>query len=174
MGVIDLNARVKALEEAGSADIPVIDELEATVTALDEQINGDGETDLGLTGDVAALETAIPTAEDISSQLTGAASCVTSATLHKYGNLYELSVLTDKTATTTLTSMVTLPVAARPTEKFAAAASMLDITDVSKRAIAIVNTDGTVTAAPNQALANTETAGIAIHATWIVIPTPTT
>ena len=55
MGVIDLDARVKKLEqEAGGG--AVIDQLEAAVTALEEQINGDGETDLGLAGDVAALE----------------------------------------------------------------------------------------------------------------------
>lgn len=58
MGVIDLDARVKKLEQdAGSG--AVIDQLEAAVTALEEQINGDGETDLGLAGDVTALETAV-------------------------------------------------------------------------------------------------------------------
>lgn len=55
MGVIDLDARVKKLEqEAGGG--AVIDQLEAAVTALEETVNGDGETDLGLVGDVAALD----------------------------------------------------------------------------------------------------------------------
>ena len=54
MGVIDLDARVKKLEqEAGGG--AVIDQLEAAVTALEETVNGDGDTDLGLVGDVAAL-----------------------------------------------------------------------------------------------------------------------
>ena len=58
MGVIDLDARVKKLEaeQGGGA---VIDQIEADLTALEEQINGDGETDLGLAGDVDALETAV-------------------------------------------------------------------------------------------------------------------
>lgn len=63
MGVIDLDARVKKLEqEAGGG--AVIDQLEAAVTALEEQINGDGETDLGLAGDVETLETAVQDLDD--------------------------------------------------------------------------------------------------------------
>ena len=58
MGVIDLNARVTALEKNGAGGAE-IDQIEADLTALEEQINGDGETDLGLAGDVAAI------AEDI-------------------------------------------------------------------------------------------------------------
>ena len=63
MGVIDLDARVKKLEAGeGSVDPTVIDQLEATVTSLDETVNGDGETDFGLVGDVAALQAAaVPT-----------------------------------------------------------------------------------------------------------------
>ena len=61
MGVIDLDARVKKLEsgESGGVDPTVIDQLEAAVTALEETVNGDGETDFGLVGDVAALETTV-------------------------------------------------------------------------------------------------------------------
>lgn len=55
MGVIDLDARVRKLEQEGAGGA-VIDQIEAELTALDEQINGDGELDLGLAGDVAALE----------------------------------------------------------------------------------------------------------------------
>lgn len=71
MGVIDLDARVKKLEEGGGggADPTVIDQLEAAVTALEETVNGDGETDLGLVGDVAALETAT-TPVDVSNLFT--------------------------------------------------------------------------------------------------------
>ena len=60
MGVIDLDARVKKLEEGGGgADPGVIDQLESAVTALEETVNGDGDTDLGLVGDVATLEETI-------------------------------------------------------------------------------------------------------------------
>lgn len=61
MGVIDLDARVKKLEagESGGVDPDVIDQLEAAVTDLEETVNGDGETDFGLVGDVAALETTV-------------------------------------------------------------------------------------------------------------------
>lgn len=61
MGVIDLDARVKKLEEGGGggADPGVIDQLEAAVTDLEETVNGDGDTDLGLVGDMAALETTV-------------------------------------------------------------------------------------------------------------------
>lgn len=61
MGVIDLDARVKKLEsgESSGVDPTVIDQLEAAVTALEETVNGDGETDLGLVGDVAALQAEI-------------------------------------------------------------------------------------------------------------------
>ena len=169
MGVIDLDARVKKLEQGGGGGAE-IDQIEADLTALEEQINGDGETDFGLAGDVSDIQADLVSV-DLSSLLTGKAAVVTDAKLRKYGNVYEISILTDKTVATTLTSMVTLPVEARPTVKFGAAVTMLDISDVSKRAIAIVNTDGTVTAAPNQSLTNSETAGLAIHATWIVIPT---
>lgn len=56
MGVIDLDARVKKLEKDGTGGA-VIDQLEAAVTSLEETVNGNGETDLGLVGDVAALQT---------------------------------------------------------------------------------------------------------------------
>ena len=60
MGVIDLNARVTALEDTDSTVGAVIDQIEAAVTALEETVNGNGDTDLGLVGDVAALEEALP------------------------------------------------------------------------------------------------------------------
>lgn len=55
MGVIDLDARVKKLEQDAGGGA-VIDQLEAAVTALEETVNGDGDTNLGLVGDVAALD----------------------------------------------------------------------------------------------------------------------
>ena len=73
MGVIDLDARVKKLEQGGgSIDPTVIDQLEAAVTDLEETVNGDGETDLGLVGDVAALATAVTnvTPIDVSNKFT--------------------------------------------------------------------------------------------------------
>ena len=73
MGVIDLDARVKKLEsgESGGVDPTVIDQLEAAVTALEETVNGDGETDLGLVGDVAALSSTVgDLIEDVSDKFT--------------------------------------------------------------------------------------------------------
>ena len=61
MGVINLNARVDALEESTTSLGSATDQIGAEVTALDEQINGDGDTDLGLAGDVADLSAALPT-----------------------------------------------------------------------------------------------------------------
>lgn len=58
MGVIDLDARVRKLEQGGGGGAE-IDQIEAALTALEEQINGDGETDLGLAGDVSDLEDAV-------------------------------------------------------------------------------------------------------------------
>lgn len=55
MGVINLNDRVDKLEESTASLGSVTDQIDAEVTALDEQINGDGETDLGLAGAVTAL-----------------------------------------------------------------------------------------------------------------------
>lgn len=60
MGVINLNARVDALEESTTSLGSATDQIGAEVTALDEQINGDGDTDLGLAGDVADLSAALP------------------------------------------------------------------------------------------------------------------
>ena len=70
MGVIDLDARVKKLEAEGTGGA-VIDQLEAAVTSLEETVNGNGETDFGLVGDVAALETAFGNLiEDVTSKVT--------------------------------------------------------------------------------------------------------
>ena len=60
MGVINLNDRVDKLEESTTSLGSVTDQIDAEVTALDEQINGDGDTDLGLAGDVADLSAALP------------------------------------------------------------------------------------------------------------------
>lgn len=66
MGVIDLNARVTALEKNGAGGAE-LDQIEADLTALEETVNGNGETDLGLVGDVAALENMF---EDVSDKIT--------------------------------------------------------------------------------------------------------
>lgn len=57
MGVIDLDARVKKLEEGGGG--AEIDQIEADLTALENVVSGNGETTFGLEGDVAALETTV-------------------------------------------------------------------------------------------------------------------
>lgn len=57
MGVIDLDARVKKLEQGGGGE--EIDQIEADLTALENTVNGNGETDFGLVGDVDALETSV-------------------------------------------------------------------------------------------------------------------
>lgn len=70
MGVIDLDKRVKKLEAEGTGGA-VIDQLEAAVTDLEETVNGNGETDLGLVGDVAALEDVVSNLiEDVTSKVT--------------------------------------------------------------------------------------------------------
>ena len=56
MGVIDLNARVKALEHLDRSYYPEeFDQLSAEVTAIDNQINGDG----GIDDTVTALGTTV-------------------------------------------------------------------------------------------------------------------
>ena len=170
MGVIDLDARVKKLEAGGGggADPGVIDQLEAAVTDLEETVNGNGETDFGLVGDVAALEAAVPTVTDLSASLTGAASFTTSASLIKYGNLRVLDVLMDKYLPTTTTSAVTIPEGERPSRTIGAAVSVTYSGDVSKRIMALITPAGAVNVVGNSALANNDEAGAALHATWIV------
>ena len=70
MGVIDLDARVKKLEaeQGGGA---VIDQLEAAVTALDEEINGNGTTTFGLAGDVNDLKTSNPYSYSTTEKVVG-------------------------------------------------------------------------------------------------------
>ena len=95
MGVIDLDARVKKLEAGGGggADPGVIDQLEAAVTDLEETVNGNGETDFGLVGDVATLETAFgELVTDITDQFTPNPDLTftaadTSYTITKIGNM---------------------------------------------------------------------------------------
>ena len=104
MGVIDLDARVKKLEaeQGGGA---VIDQIEADLTALEEQINGDGETDLGLAGDVADLQTAVGDLQD---------GHIYSTTEHVVGkwidgsDVYEKSVKLEDVAYTTANTNYTV------------------------------------------------------------------
>lgn len=106
MGVIDLDARVKKLEAGESGGGEILDQLAAEVTALDEQINGDGETDLGLAGDVTELKTALTVTKETINPTTGTAG--TGGCFYEtYGQLVHIHLnLTELTTTTTPSSPV--------------------------------------------------------------------
>ena len=111
MGVIDLDARVKKLEQdAGGA---VIDQLEAAVTALEETINGDGETDLGLVGDVAALQTTtrieLPIASPYENESDSGNSCVLCC-----GNVVTVHISIKGLTANTSATITTIPETLRP------------------------------------------------------------
>ena len=192
MGVIDLDARVKKLEQDAGGGA-VIDQLEAAVTALeetvngdgdtdlglvgdvadlDEQINGDGETDFGLAGDVEALETAIAaaptTVSDLSSGLTSTATWVDTVKLYAYGSLRLLTMKTSWNVPTDYTTAVVIPSGSIPSNNTACACAMTNTADFAKGGFAIVQTDGNVKMAVRQGLSNLGTNGVLMFAIWTV------
>ena len=115
MGVIDLDARVKKLEADGAGGA-VIDQLEAAVTDLEETINGDGETDFGLVGDVAALETAAVPQKTVITSLTGGTLMGHSGDVYYevLGNLVHIHAAVKELTANTATTLFALPEALRP------------------------------------------------------------
>lgn len=122
MGVIDLDARVKKLEEGGAGGA-VIDQLESAVTALEETVNGNGTTDLGLVGDVSDLETAVSAIETASvadrhtielesgfTEQTANGGCF----YETIGNIVHIHIAVDGFTSGTAATLSTLPEAVRP------------------------------------------------------------
>lgn len=119
MGVIDLDARVKKLEqEAGGG--AAIDQIEAELTALDEQINGDGETDLGLAGDVEALKEAATVTQTAITPLVGEAGTggcfyeVYGKLVRLHFNLTSLTASGSTSGTEVYNVVFNIPLALRP------------------------------------------------------------
>ena len=126
MGVIDLDARVKKLEEGGASGA-ILDQLAAEVTALDEQINGNGETDLGLAGDVAELSAgAIPTRTEVTTLTTGDPIAASGGVFYEVlGNLVHIHVAAAIGAggINTVKPVFTMPEGLRPDTLIAVAGS---------------------------------------------------
>lgn len=118
MGVIDLDARVKKLEQGGGSGGAVIDQIEADLTALEEQINGDGETDLGLAGDVAELQAAaVPVKTEVTTLSTGTPITIGAAGGVYYevlGNLVHVHAAVSGLTAATHNVITTLPADIRP------------------------------------------------------------
>ena len=103
MGVIDLDARVKKLEQGGGGiDPTVIDQLEAAVIDLEETVNGDGETDLGLVGDVAALQDSLEALSEYSGTETKIGTWVDGKDLYAKTYVFTSTDLDDATIDTTV------------------------------------------------------------------------
>jgi hypothetical protein len=132
MGVIDLNARVKALEE-NSGNSAEIDQIEAAVTALEETVNGDGDTDLGLVGDVAdlqedvgELQTAVSGITPVSYAKTTISSVKTGTILSNrggcyyetYGKLVHIHLAISGVSSGSLVSLYDIPSAIAPPSGF--------------------------------------------------------
>ena len=126
MGVIDLDARVKKLEQDAGGGA-VIDQLEAAVTDLEETVNGDGDTDLGLAGDVEQLQTDVTTLQQsipgpavktaVTTGIThGAADSETGGIYYTVsGSIVHLHVGAGSlTADDSFQTLITLPAAVRP------------------------------------------------------------
>lgn len=146
MGVVDLNARLTALEKT-VADDPtgtVIDQLEAAVTDLEETVNGDGETDLGLVGDVAALQTATAVTKADLTPETGSAG--TGGCFYVVcGNLVYIHLnLTGLTSGTTYNRIADVPEAIYPAATVVALGTGAEPSTDVARAI-VSSTNGRIT-----------------------------
>lgn len=97
MGVIDLDARVKKLEQGGGS--AEIDQIEADLTALENVVSGNGETTFGLVGDVATLDETVNGDGETSFGLVGDVSALETAV----GNLGSKDVTDKFTLNTALT-----------------------------------------------------------------------
>ena len=136
MGVIDLDARVKKLEEGGTGGA-VIDQLEAEVTALDEQINGNGETSFGLAGDVSDLKTAaVPVQYEIEVESDVSPDSANGGCYYTViGNLVFVHVAVDSLTANTALTVGTLPSAVRPSSHIYAVGVGFDQTKWSRLVI---------------------------------------
>ena len=174
MGVIDLDARVKKLEQDAGGGA-VIDQIEAELTALEEQINGDGETDLGLAGDVEALTTKL-IAVDVTSELTDKANCVTDAHMFKLAdNVFTLSVKVDNTLSSSDWAMLCkFPAAYGIPANVQVAANIAygNAANVGKGGSAFVEGDHISVRIPSNMTESNHYA--VISATWVNLPSSTT
>ena len=164
MGVIDLDARVKKLEQGGGgADPTVINQIEADLTALDEQINGDGDTDLDLAGDVAELDVQI-NGDGENPGLAGNVATLMSGTTPYYttitptygeantggcyysvlGNIVHLHMDLKAVNTGASRTVFTMPATLRPRAKQVIPINVPGMSSTN----AFINTDGTVTIEP--------------------------
>ena len=113
MGVIDLDARVKKLEQDGGGLASVVDQIDSDLTALDEQINGDGETDFGLAGDVAELQTTTRTELTIVSPYQQESDSGDSCVLRN-GNVVSVHISVKGLTANTSAVVTTIPETLRP------------------------------------------------------------
>ena len=117
MGVIDLNARVRALEKLDRGYYPeTIDQIESAITALENAVTGEG----GLADDVETLQTAVASLQDgekwqrvyFNQVLENDVTANTSlgSTYFEYSdNIVHMHIGVDNVPANTLTQIFTIP-----------------------------------------------------------------